>query len=152
MIYLMIIIIFWLIFYIFYDRSRIGEILPSMIFAGYLGMITDILMLHFHLWDYHHYEPLPKWVVAVLFDLGIYAVVAGLYVQWLPESKPLQWLYTIPWTLGAVIFEYIFIRTNYMHHHQGWTLLHSYLADWFIFYLIILQYQFYRRAPEFMSN
>jgi hypothetical protein len=152
MIYIVVFIAVWLSFYMLVDRNRIGELLPSMIFAGYLGIITDILMLHNRIWEYNHYKPLPHWSVAFLFDIGIYAVVSGLYIQWLPEKRIHQWFYTIPWTTGAILFEYAFIRTEYMHHHKGWTLLSSYLADWFIFYLIILQYHFYRKAPKFISS
>jgi hypothetical protein len=152
MIYIILFFLSWTLFILFIDRSRVGEYLPSMIFAGFLGIITDILMLHFKIWDYHNYAPLPDWSVAVSLDTGVYAVVPALYIQWLPSRPALQLLYTLPWTLGTILFEYIFIKMEWMHHHQWWTLMHSYIADWTIFYMIILQYEFYRRAPDFANK
>jgi hypothetical protein len=151
MIYIILFAASWLLFILFVDRSRIGEYLPSMIFAGFLGIITDIFMLYYKIWDYHHYYPLPEWSVAVLLDIGIYAVVAGLFIQWMPSRPALQLLYIFPWTVSAILFEYLFIRMEWMHHHQWWNLRHSYIADWVIFYMILLQYEFYRRAQDFKS-
>jgi hypothetical protein len=148
MIYLLCFVISWLIFYFLADKFRIGEYLPSMIFAGFLAIITDIMMIYNEIWSYHKYWPLPEWAVAFSLDIGVYAVVSALFIQWLPKSRILQLLYIIPWTAGAIAFEFLFLQMDWIKHHQHyWTLMHSYIADWIIFYLIIVQYDFYSKRP-----
>lgn len=145
MIFLTLFVASWILFSFFVERTRIGELLPSMIFAGFLGIFTDILMLEYQIWDYHKFYPLSDWMVAILLDLGIYAVVAGLYIQWLPKKPTLQVAYTFVWTTGTIFFEYCFIQLKWMEYHQWWNIGDSYLSDWIIFYLIILQYEFFRK-------
>jgi hypothetical protein len=73
--------------------------------------------------------------MVLLDDFEIYDVVTYLYLQWLPKTRRLLDLFTyiFPWTLFAVLIEYIHINTGHMAHHHGWTFWYSYVADWTLF-------------------
>ena len=105
----------WLIFA---DKTRWRELLPVGFFAGFLGAITDGIVCHYRLWDYHD-TLIPSVIVMMGDDLSIYIVVVFLFIQWLP-TKRMLWnmvLYWFMWTAIAITIEWIHITTGHMHHH-----------------------------------
>ena len=49
--------------------------------------------------------------------------------------------YWFLWTSICISIEWVFVVTKHMDHHNGWTFWHSYIADWFLFWVF---YQFHK--------
>ena len=129
-------LISWTCWLLFADKTRWREIIPVSIFASFLGLISDHFMnLHITYWEY--YGSHPKIIMVLLDDFEVYAVVTYFFIQCLPQKRPLFHIFTyiFPWTLFAILLEYVHIITGHMAHHYGWTLWHSYVADWILFFI-----------------
>ncbi|EIW18589.1 hypothetical protein FA11_3410 [Pelosinus fermentans A11] len=134
----------WTCWLIFADKARWREIAPVSIFASLLGVISDHFT-NFHITYWEYYGNHPKIIMVLLDDFEIYAVVTYLYIQWLPKRQRLLDLFTyiFPWTLFAVLIEYIHINTGHMAHHHGWTFWYSYVADWILFLLFYMYHKIF---------
>lgn len=133
-------ILVWTVWFIFADKKRWRELFPVSIFAGYLGLITDMIIEEqLKLWEYQGEF---KEFAEVSDDIGIYIVVTYLFIQWLPQCKTrASLLYWFLWTSFAIAIEWIHIVTGHMEHHKWWNYGWSYACDWFLFWLF---YQFHK--------
>lgn len=132
-------VIFWLLWLMFADKTRWREMLPVCILASLLGSLTDALIHYYPLWCYDS-TLWSEWSD----DLSVYPVVVYLFIQWMPrKQQPITMLtYWLCWTLFAITVELIHLVTGHMSYPTGeWSLLHSYLADWFLFWLF---YRFHK--------
>jgi PAS domain S-box-containing protein len=134
-------IIVWIIWMLFADKKRWRELFLVALFGGFLGLITDILVLaNFKLWAYHDSF---IWRAYLLDDLGIYMVTIYLFIQWLPKQKTFSrmFFYWFLWSGFCLGIEWIHLFTNNMSHYKWWNLGWSYLFGWFLFWLF---YQFHK--------
>jgi hypothetical protein len=134
-------ILVWTIWLLFADKKRWRELLPVAIFAGYLGLITDVAMdENYKLWEF---KKANEALAQVSDDTGIYIVVTYLFIQWLPQHKTVlkMFLYWFTWVTLAIGIEWIHVSTGHMIHHKWWNFGYSYLADWTLFWLF---YQFHK--------
>ncbi|SMD03974.1 CBO0543 family protein [Sporomusa malonica] len=142
MFYILRFIIVWSIWLILADRRRWKEILPVCIFASFLGVVSDILVEHYPYWEY-----LCDGVPPLFLELGdefeIFPAATYLFIQWLPKQQSIwnMLFYWFLWTTLAILIEYIHLITGHMEHSFGWTLWHSYIADWILFWLF---YEFHK--------
>jgi hypothetical protein len=144
-------ILCWTIWYLFADKKRWRELFPVSIFAGYLGLITDVIVEdRIKLWEYRKGNIL---FAEISDDMGIYLVVTYLFIQWLPHHKTILTMlfYWFIWAALAIGIEWIHIYTGHMALHKGWNLGYSYLTDWFLFWLF---YQFHKvfRLTQLSKN
>lgn len=132
----------WSIWIIFADKKRWREIVPVCILAALLGVITDILIEFYPYWEYIEDDLHPLYL-----ELGdefeIFPVVVYFFIQWLPKQPSLlnMLFYWFLWTGFAISIEYIHIVTGHMEHLNDWTLWHSYVCDWILFYIF---YKFHK--------
>ncbi|MBP1935075.1 CBO0543 family protein [Ammoniphilus resinae] len=145
MVSIILFILSWLAFLVLGDKRRVPELFPTAMFSAYLGLLTDLVMKEYELWSYHD-QPLSESVIPLFLDFGIYPVVAYLFIQFLPQTwtKRLGWIFF--WSLGAILLEYAYLKFELMQHHRWWSLWISYISDWVIYVLLILQYQFYKKG------
>lgn len=138
-------IIAWLCWLVFANKSRWKEILPVCFFASLLSLIADqIIDWHIPYWEYYGSEP--KIVRYLMNDFDFTIVVTYLFIQWLPRKKSLRTMfaYWFAWVALAIIIEYIHIATGHMAHHHGWSLLHSYVIDWLLFWIFYKYYSVFQ--------
>jgi hypothetical protein len=134
-------IIVWTCWFIFADKSRWRELFPVGIFAGFLDGFADIFSYHYPLWKYNGME---NSVIPDLFDnLGLYIVVAYLFIQGLPKHKTMSrmlvhWFF---WSFIVINIEWFHVYTGHMIYGTSWNIAYSYLVDWIIFGLL---YQFHK--------
>jgi len=145
MVSIILLILSWLAFLVFGDKKRIPELFPTAMFSAFLGLLTDLIMEEYELWSYHD-EPLSGSMVPLFLDFGIYPVVAFLFMQFLPQTWMKRFWWIFFWSLGSILLEYAYLKLGLMQHHKWWTLWVSYISDWVIFVLFILQYQFYAKG------
>lgn len=142
MLYIVRFILAWSIWLIFADKRRWKEIIPVCIFASFLGVVSDILVEHYPYWEY-----LDDSVHPLVLELGdefeIFPTVTYLFIQWLPKQPSLwnMFFYWFLWTSLAILIEHVHLITGHMEHSFGWTLWHSYIADWILFWLF---YQYHK--------
>lgn len=144
MVTILLFIFSWLVFWVLADKKRIPELFPTALFSAFLALLTDLIMEEYRLWSYLD-KPLSGHVVPLVLDFGIYPVVSYLFIQYLPLGLKKRMICLVFWTLGAILLEYIYLQLGIIRHHKWWNLWMSYLSDWIIFGLIILQYQFYAK-------
>ncbi|WP_134704893.1 CBO0543 family protein [Ammoniphilus sp. YIM 78166] len=144
MVTILVFIFSWLMFGLLADKKRIPELFPTALFSAFLGLLTDLIMEEYRLWSYVD-KPLSGLAVPLVLDFGIYPVVSYLFIQGLPLTIKKRIIWTFFWSLGAILLEYIYLQFGIIRHHLWWNLWMSYLSDWIIFGLIILQYQFYAK-------
>ena len=139
MFYIIWFIFAWIVWLVFSDKNRWREIFPVCIFAKTLALATDVLMFYYPLWEYIG----PPYLIHLGEDLGIYPVVTYLFIQWLPNSRTAKNMigYWLLWTTVAIAIELIFVSSGYLRYQQWWTIWHSYMADWFLYWLF---YQFHK--------
>lgn len=145
MVSIMLFFLSWLVFLWFGDKKRIPELFPTSVFAAFLGLLTDLIMEEYQLWSYHD-SPLSGQGVPLVLDFGIYPVVAYLYMQYLPQRTKKRVIYILYWTIGSILLEYAYLKFGLIRHHLWWSLWISYISDWMIYGLFILQYQYYAKA------
>jgi hypothetical protein len=138
-------IIVWAIWLIFADKKRWREIFPVSIFAALLGSTTDTITSHYKLWRYHG-DGVDLWLLKTMDDLGIYIVVAYLFIQWLPTKRTFLRMagYWFVWTGLAISIEWLHIVTGHMEHYLWWGYICSYAADWFLFWLFYQYHKLFR--------
>lgn len=142
MFYIFTFFITWIIWLLLADKSRWRELILVGMFASFLGITTDIIMEHYKLWDYHSAKTNP--LIAHFFDdFSLYIVIPYLFIQWLPKKRNVlnMVFYFFIWTSISITIEFIFIYFNHMNHHKNWSLISSYIADWFLFWVF---YQFHK--------
>ncbi|MDD3653961.1 MAG: hypothetical protein PHO01_07235 [Desulfotomaculaceae bacterium] len=125
------------------DKKRWRELFPVSILAVSLGLLSDVLMQFYPLWEYNGGHLL----VSNLFDdFGCYIVVPYLFIQWLPEKNTFWtlWLYFFVWTGFAVGIEVFFLITGSISHNYWWKLQWSYLADWILFWIFYKYYKIFK--------
>jgi len=135
-------ILSWSIWLVFADKKRWRELLPVCIFGSFLDLVMSIIMFYFPYWEY--FNPSLHPIITSLADnFDVYPVVIYLFIQWLPKEQSFcrMFLYWFKWTAFAIIIEYIHILTGNMIHLNGWSLWKSYMADWFLYWLL---YQFHK--------
>ncbi|MEW9672472.1 CBO0543 family protein [Ammoniphilus sp. 3BR4] len=145
MVSIILFVLSWLAFFLLADKKRIPDLFPTAVFSAFLGLLTDLIMEEYKLWSYHD-SPLSGQEVPLALDFGIYPVVAYLFMQFLPLSKKSRIIYIFFWTFGSVLLEYAYLKFGLIQHHLWWSLGISYISDWIIYGLFILQYQFYAKA------
>jgi hypothetical protein len=143
--FIIVFLICWLIFWIKADKSRAKELYGAVIYTSFLGLLTDLIMIHYKLWSYNG---MPQAIISIplTLDFGIYPVVAYLYTQTLPETWGKIARNALFWTLPAITFEYITLHVGSMKHHLWWNLWLSFIADILIYLSIAVVYRFYRPA------
>lgn len=124
-------VFFWVIWFLFADKTRWREMIPVCILASLLGSLTDILTHYYPLWSYDN----TMWA-ELSDDLSVYPVVVYLFIQWLPQKRS-QWIlftYGFVWTFCAILIELYHVYAGYMSYPTGeWNLMCSYVADWMLF-------------------
>jgi hypothetical protein len=131
----------WTCWFIFADKSRWRELFIVGIFASFLDGFADIFAYQYPLWKYHG---MGNSVIPDLFDnLGLYIVVAYLFIQRLPKHRTIVRLlaYWLFWSFIAIIIEWIHVYTGHMTYGILWNMAYSYLLDWIIFSIL---YQFHK--------
>lgn len=144
MITIILFILSWIIFLIFGDKKRIPEIFPTCIFSAFLALLTDLIMERYQLWSYQEI-PLNRYWIPILLDFSIYPVITYFFMQYLPNKVLSQILYIFLWTLGAIFLEYIYFSLGIIVYKKWWEMWNSYISDWVLFILFILQYKYYSR-------
>ncbi|KEO85239.1 CBO0543 family protein [Tumebacillus flagellatus] len=139
----------WLVFIWKADKNRARELYGVVIYTSFLGLLTDLIMVHYQLWSYKGL-PCPMYTIPLTLDFGIYPVVAYLFAQTLPQSWGRIVRKTLFWTLFSVLFEFVTLRTGNMFHHQWWSLWLSLCSDIVIYLSIAAVYRFYR--PAYVGN
>ncbi|HBV98349.1 MAG TPA: hypothetical protein DEF36_15080 [Desulfotomaculum sp.] len=130
----------WFMWIIFADKKRWRELFLVSFFASHLACFTDTLTHFYPLWSYHN----PKsFLTYTLDDFGVYMVIPYLFIQWLPSQRtPLKMIgYWFIWTGVSIFIEWVFLTTDHMKHLSWWSIYHSYMADWVLFWLF---YQFHK--------
>jgi hypothetical protein len=137
------IIIAWSLWFLLADKRRWKEIFPVCILASFLGQITDEIVHYFPYWEYYGPDLHPL-IVNMADDIDVYPVVTYFFIQILPKNHQLwtMLLYWFAWSGLAITIEYVHIATGHMTHLNGWTYWHSYISDWFLFWIF---YQFHKK-------
>jgi len=105
MFYIIFLILSWIVWFIWADKSRFQEIFPVSLFAVCIAGIADVITYHYPLWDYNgSTNPI---IPDISDNLGIYLVVTYLFIQWLPEKKTFFNLfrYFFIWTAITISIE-----------------------------------------------
>jgi hypothetical protein len=132
-------ILAWGIWLLYANKSRWCEMIPVCIFAICLALATDVLMIYYPLWEYTG-SPL---LYHLADDLGIYPVVTYLFIQFIPSGRTVKTMltYWLICTSFAVSIELTYAYFGYIRYHQWWNTWHSYVADWFLYWLF---YQYHK--------
>ena len=137
----------WVFWFKFADKKRWREILPVCFFASFLNAVVDTITHHYDLWMYaYDISATPE----ILDDFGIYIVVTYLFIQWLPKDQTLRSmvLYWLMWTSIVITIEYIHVKTGHMTYHQWWTIYHSYVADWILFWIFYKYHKVFQNVRK----
>jgi hypothetical protein len=145
MYFIVLFILTWIWFFLQADKSRLRELYGVMVYSSFLGLLTDLIMVHYKLWSYRGL-PDPLFTIPLLLDFSIYPIVTYLFVQNLPASWKDIWKRTLVWTMFAIFFEWVTLETHHMHHHLWWNLGYSFIADITIYLSIAGLYRFYSPA------
>lgn len=152
MYFIIIFLLSWIWFWFKADKNRMRELFGVAIYTSFLGLLTDLIMIHNKLWSYHGL-PHPLYTIPLVLDFSIYPVVSYLFTQNLPPSWLGIIIRTLSWTLFSVIFEWITLKTGHMDYHQWWNLWLSAGADLLIYLSIAGIYRFYgpayAKSPQF---
>ncbi|SDD98763.1 CBO0543 family protein [Sporomusa acidovorans] len=142
MFYVVRFIIVWIIWFVYADKRRWKEILPVCVFASFLGVIADTLIEYYPRWEYVE-ESMHPLFLELGDEFEIFPVVTYLFIQWVPANQTLRnmFLYFFGWTGLAILIEYIHLVTDHMEYLNGWSIWHSYIADWILFWLF---YKFHK--------
>lgn len=132
MFFILLFICSWIWFFIQFDRSRIRELYGVMIYTSFLGLFTDLLMIHYKLWEYQGL-PQSKFLIPLLLDFSVYPVVAFLFIQNITAHALGILRRVLIWTIFSVILEWITMRTGHIEHHSWWNLWLSFAADILIY-------------------
>ncbi|GAX88931.1 CBO0543 family protein [Effusibacillus lacus] len=145
MYYIAVFFVSWIWWYLKADKTRLREMFGAVVFTMFLGLLTDLIMVHYKLWDYEGL-PEPIYTIPLLLDYSVYPVVAYLFAQNLPETWGDILKRTLIWTGFAICFEWITLKTGHMEHHQWWNLWLSLAADILIFLSMAAIFRYYRTA------
>ncbi len=130
----------WTMWLIFAKKGQWHKYLSVCIFASWLSLVVEAIMVYYNLWSYSGHP-----LVGLLVNgFGVYIVTLYLFTQWLPDDhsfKTLFW-YFFKWTLAAIIFEMIHAWLGHITYHKWWNIGFSYLADWFLFWLFFKYHLF----------
>jgi hypothetical protein len=132
----------WIVFFLFADRSRFREFFGAVMFTVFLGLFTDLIMVHYNLWSYSGL-PHPLYVIPLSLDLGIYPVVCFIFLQWLPKKWGRIFRRSIYCSIAAILLEWMTLFTGHMVHHMWWNLGWSFVSDICIFLMMACVYRFY---------
>jgi hypothetical protein len=119
----------WTCWFISADKSRWRELFLVGIFAGFLDGFADTSAYYYPLWGYHG---MANSIIPDLFDsLGLYIVVAYLFIHWLPEHRTIACLltYWLFWNLITIVIEWIHVYTGHMSYGVSWNMAYSYFLD-----------------------
>ena len=135
-------VIVWIIWFVYADKKRWKEILPVSLFASCLGFLADILIEYYPYWEYSE-ESLPPLFLEIGDEFEIFPVVTYLFIQWLPANETMKnmFLYFFGWTAVAIFIEYIHLVTDHMEYLNSWTMWHSYVSDWILFWLFYMYHR-----------
>ncbi|UOF89990.1 hypothetical protein LSG31_19305 [Fodinisporobacter ferrooxydans] len=134
MFYILVFLASWIAFLIFGNKKRFRELYTNSLIAMIMSLTSDVIASIYPFWFYNDPKThIPKLIVELLDDFGIYPVIAYLYVQFLPETLRKWFLYTFLWTTGGILTEYFMIRNEYIVYKLGWSLSWSYVSNWIIF-------------------
>lgn len=137
----------WIWFFYKANKYRWRDLFGAVVYTSFLGLLTDLIMVHYKLWAYEGL-PHPLYTIPLLLDFSVYPVVAFLFTQKLPSTwQGLFWRIGY-WSFFSIIFEWITLRTGHIQHRMWWNLWLSLAADIFIYLSIALIYQFYSSAYE----
>jgi len=132
----------WIWFYFTADKKRFRELYGAAAFATLLGLMTDLIMVHYSLWCYKGL-PQPLYTIPLLLDFSVYPVVSYLFVQRLPAAWKDIFKRVLVWTIFAGTLEWLTLQAGYMQHKLWWNLWLSVVADVIIFISIAAVYRFY---------
>lgn len=149
MYFVILFVLVWLWFWWKADKTRIAEIYGAVVFTCFLGLLTDLIMVHYKLWAYCGL-PKPLFTVPLSLDFGIYPVVAYLFVQNLPQHWPGIWRRTILWMIPSLLFEVVTLKLGYIQHLQWWNIWLSGVSDVIIYLSIAVVYRYY--SPVYVSE
>lgn len=145
MYFLAVFAISWIWWFISADKHRVRELFGAAIWSSFLGLLTDLIMVHYQLWSYRGL-PAAEYTIPLLLDFGIYPVVTYLFVQWMPEDWWGIMKRAVIWSAAATLFEFVTLKVGVMEHHQWWSMWLSFTADMVIFWSIAGIYRYYRPA------
>lgn len=123
----------WAMWLAFARKGRWYEYLSVCIFASWLSLVVEAIMVYYSLWSYSGHPLLALFVNG----LGSYIVTIYLFVQWPPNDRSAKSIlgYYFKWTLAVIFFEYIHLWLGHISYQNGWNIGYSYLSDWFLFWL-----------------
>lgn len=130
----------WTMWFAFAKRGRWHKYLPVCIFASWLSLIVEAIMIYYNLWSYSGHPLLALFINA----FGIYLVTIYLFIQWLPDNcsaKSMFWYY-FKWTLAVILFECVHAWLGHISYHKWWNIGYSYLSDWLLFWLFYNYHKF----------
>lgn len=134
----------WTIYIFTADKNKFFKFAPTCYVAIILSLITELLTHHnYPLWDYPAATEAMTFIRHILDSFGVYFVVTYLFLQTLPQKQTLSTLakHIFPWTILALLLEWVAVNTGNMKYGLWWNLGFSYLADWLLF---ILFFSYYR--------
>lgn len=122
-------------------RISVIEILTTTLFSSLLEFVANTI------WDFKYdlYGYFHKGVdyAGFIYVIGIFPAVNIVYLNLYPFKKGLisKVIYIFCWSLFAIIFELIFLRTK-TFYYNGWKLWYS-IALYPILYLVLLWFYHY---------
>lgn len=151
MIYILVFLLSWSIFAIAAKKHVFHAIHSTALLAVVMSLSSDIFVRHYPywLWSFRNMKESPFNVFYELADdFGIYYVIAYLYIQYSPNRLKTWLPYTSCWTIGGIILEYVIVKNHHLNYFNGWTFLHSFIADWIIFIILSVHYIFFGKKPR----
>lgn len=137
-------ILSWLVWLIFADKRRWRSLGLTGVFAALLGSVADIVTNRYPFWEYS--DGINPLFIDISDNFSIYIVATYLFIQWLPRSRAVarMFAYWFAWTTLTVTIEWLHLATGHMRYGLGWSLFHSYVADWILFGIFYLVYRIFR--------
>lgn len=135
----------WAFYFAFADKRKFFRYASTCYVAIILGLITDLLIHLYPLWDYPSGSKGGHFFRHILDDTGVYFVVTYLFLQTLPAKKSLFKLarHIFFWSLFSISLEFFTVKIGFMEYHYWWNTGYSYLADWVLFAIFYVHYKWW---------
>lgn len=141
MTYTLVFVTSWISFILFADKKRFRELHVTCLVAMVMSLGSDVITNCYPLWLYNDPDThFPNIAIELLDDLGLYPVLAYIYIQHVPKGIKKWPVYTFFWTIGGCVIEFILTEKGYLKYHHGWNLICSCAADWVIFAILSIHH------------
>jgi hypothetical protein len=141
-------IVSWLCFWIFANKKKFFQFLPSCYIAIILAYTADFIADKYpSLWHYPASTTLQRISIELSDDYGVYPVVVYLFIQWLPKTQNIwsMFRYILLWTTFCILLEYIAVKIGSEVYGPLWNIGKSYVADWILFLFFYSHYKWWRK-------